>query len=632
MNKLKELKDIVADQYDGSYEVLRKCVTAYSNVDRTLIDLTDLDLVLMIPIGTWSVPSNKKQDLVRASHLAEKEKEQILQLIDVVDEKTKNGEYEHRESNHEGCWGMFGTGFRSVTAVCDDVSTARDFISMLVSSLNTPENKLFSLVGSLIKEKPLLGLQAGAISQVLHCLYPTTFPILNSWGRDIYNALRLRLENADKKETYISNCEIIKKFRESFGNFKNYRVLDRLSVEHAREIGFAMFVENYSNPKAILNDIDTILPIYISELTEEYKTLYQIPNADKAKEVQNVLRADEDFMKKSAATSHHRPSSCFKKYMDFFNWWINPIDPFSQINADIENGDNEEAYAEEFEEYVFSKDSDKPFISEGDFMTIVTLLKRKKNIILQGAPGVGKTFIARKLAYQLIGEVKDENIEMVQFHQSYSYEDFVQGIRPSKEGFTRRNGIFFNFCAKARLSTEEKFVFIIDEINRGNISKILGELMMLIEADKRSERYAIKLTYSEDDDKKFYVPENVYIIGCMNTADRSLAIVDYALRRRFAFCPIKPEFNEAFKQYLMSKGISENNVNSLVEKVDKANSLIATIDSGLEIGHSYFCQTDGADNFTQWWADLCEYELFPYVREICFDNEDLCNEIINKLQ
>lgn len=283
--------------------------------------------------------------------------------------------------------------------------------------------------------------------------------------------------------------------------------------------------------------------------------------------------------------------------------------------------------------YNFAEDEDKPFISEENFKKIVLLLERKKNIILEGAPGVGKTFLARKIAYQLIGEIKDENIEMVQFHQSYSYEDFIQGIRPSEDGFARRNGVFFEFCNKAKRSPDKRFVFIIDEINRGNISKILGELMMLIEADKRSKKYAIKLTYSDDEDEKFYVPDNVYIIGCMNTADRSLAIVDYALRRRFRFCPIKPEFNDAFKDFFVSKGISETNAASVISKVTSANIEIATIDKGLEIGHSYFCQTEGAaDNFEQWWNDICEYELFPYIREICFDDDDKCLHICNKLK
>lgn len=246
---------------------------------------------------------------------------------------------------------------------------------------------------------------------------------------------------------------------------------------------------------------------------------------------------------------------------------------------------------------------------------------------------MGKTFLARKIAYQLIGFVKDENIEMVQFHQSYSYEDFVQGIRPSEEGgFERRNGIFFDFCSKARRSPDQQFVFIIDEINRGNISKILGELMMLIEADKRKKQYAIKLTYSNEDDERFFVPENVYLIGCMNTADRSLAIVDYALRRRFRFCPIKPEFNEAFINFLEEKGISQKNAELVVSKVKSANEVISTIDRGLEIGHSYFCQTESCEDFPVWWKDICEYELFPYLREICFDDEDKYELICNKLK
>lgn len=283
--------------------------------------------------------------------------------------------------------------------------------------------------------------------------------------------------------------------------------------------------------------------------------------------------------------------------------------------------------------YEFAKDPDKPFISAEQFKKIVSLLKNKKNIILEGAPGVGKTFLARKIAYQLIGEMKDENIEMVQFHQSYSYEDFVQGIRPSEDGgFERRNGIFFDFCSKARRSPEQTFVFIIDEINRGNISKILGELMMLIEADKRKEKYAIKLTYSNNDDERFFVPENVYLIGCMNTADRSLAIVDYALRRRFRFCPIKPEFNEAFISFLITEGISQGNAERVVNKVKAANEVISTIDRGLEIGHSYFCQTEGCKDFPAWWTDICEYELFPYLREICFDDENKYELICNKLK
>lgn len=296
--------------------------------------------------------------------------------------------------------------------------------------------------------------------------------------------------------------------------------------------------------------------------------------------------------------------------------------------------DQKEKVADTSAEYNFADDPDKPFISEEKFNEVVELLFRKKNIILQGAPGVGKTFLARKVAYQLIGQMKDENIETVQFHQSYSYEDFMQGIRPTTSGeFKVRNGIFYNFCERAKENAEETYVFIIDEINRGNLSKVFGELMMLIESDKRSPRYALKLTYSEEENLKFYVPENVYIIGCMNTADRSIAIVDYALRRRFAFCPIEPELGESFKAFLCSE-LSKEFVNKICDKLNRVNSIIRETSSlgiGLEIGHSYFCQISSVDDENEWWKSICKYELFPYLQEICFENEELCNELCNIL-
>ena len=284
--------------------------------------------------------------------------------------------------------------------------------------------------------------------------------------------------------------------------------------------------------------------------------------------------------------------------------------------------------------YDFADDPEKPFIAEDIFNEIVELLFRKKNIILQGAPGVGKTFLAKKIAYQLIGMKKNENIEIVQFHQSYSYEDFIQGIRPTTTGeFKVRNGIFYNFCENAKEHPEDTFVFIIDEINRGNLSKIFGELMMLIEYDKRSPRYALKLTYNEGNSSRFYVPENVYLIGCMNTADRSIAIVDYALRRRFAFCEVEPEFGDTFKNYL-GTALSNSFVNEICRKVNRVNDIIRTSTSlgkGLEIGHSYFCQLSSVDDEQEWYKAICKYELFPYLREICFDNEELFGELCHIL-
>lgn len=281
--------------------------------------------------------------------------------------------------------------------------------------------------------------------------------------------------------------------------------------------------------------------------------------------------------------------------------------------------------------YKFTDDIDKPFISSEDFLQTVTLLKRKKNIILQGPPGVGKTFIARKLAYEIMQEVNDASIEMVQFHQSYSYEDFIQGLRPTqKGGFDLKDGIFYLFCQRALAHPERPFFFIIDEINRGNLSKIFGELMMLIEVDKRQEKYALKLTYAEDEEDRFYVPENLHIIGTMNTADRSLAIVDYALRRRFAFISLQPDYSTAFRSFLTAKGLSDGMVEHICSSVTRVNDKIkedVNLGEGFQIGHSYFCTYQNNMDENKWWNEILSFELKPLLEEIWFDELSKVTEI-----
>lgn len=254
------------------------------------------------------------------------------------------------------------------------------------------------------------------------------------------------------------------------------------------------------------------------------------------------------------------------------------------------------------------------YMDKKTYDLLVNLLRNKKNIIMQGAPGVGKTFAAKRLAYSMM-RVKDPNrVMMIQFHQSYSYEDFIMGFRPASTGFELKKGPFYNFCKKAELDLENDYYFIIDEINRGNLSKIFGELFMLIENDKRG--IALQLLYS---DEKFSVPKNIYIIGMMNTADRSLAMLDYALRRRFAFFEFSPAFKtEGFRQYLQDK--NNKKFNNLIAVIEKLNIAIEHDDSlgrGFRIGHSYFCTDKPIDDM--WLNAVITYEIIPLLNEYWFD-------------
>lgn len=264
----------------------------------------------------------------------------------------------------------------------------------------------------------------------------------------------------------------------------------------------------------------------------------------------------------------------------------------------------------------YSKDDflNEVYMDETTYNTLTELLETKYNVILQGAPGVGKTFAAKRLAYSIMGLKDTSRVAMIQFHQSYSYEDFIQGYRPSKEGFELENGAFYKFCKEAEEDNERPYFFIIDEINRGNLSKILGELMMLIEKDKRGEK--IKLLYSNE---WFTVPDNVRIIGMMNTADRSLALMDYALRRRFAFFDFAPAFSsEGFKNYLTEKNSSK--LEKLIGTITTLNDTISADESlgdGFRIGHSYFC-TD-KDITDEWLNSVVEYEVIPLIKEYWFD-------------
>jgi hypothetical protein len=288
----------------------------------------------------------------------------------------------------------------------------------------------------------------------------------------------------------------------------------------------------------------------------------------------------------------------------------------------------------EIEPYDKKKAMKGLFLAEPQFDDMLAALNEKKNVVLQGAPGAGKTYVARRLAYALIGSNDPQRIEIIQFHQSYSYEDFIQGFRPTLKGhFDLRYGIFHQFCRRAQReeALKKPYVFIIDEINRGNLSKIFGELMMLIEADKRGKEHAIPLTYSQDADERFYIPDNLHLIGMMNTADRSLAMVDYALRRRFRFITLRSEFTSpAFQQFLAEAGVAADLTKKIVSRMTVLNEAIAldakNLGHGYQIGHSYFCPRNGIKPDEGWYRRVIESEIVPLIQEYWFDNEQKVKE------
>ncbi len=278
------------------------------------------------------------------------------------------------------------------------------------------------------------------------------------------------------------------------------------------------------------------------------------------------------------------------------------------------------------------------FMNRRRFVSMLERLQAKHNIILQGPPGTGKTFVVERLAYALMEEKERDRVQMVQFHQSFSYEDFVRGYRPHPDGgFVLMDGIFLDFCRRAAADSSRPYVFIIDEINRGNLSKILGELMMLIEGDKRSPRYAMPLAYRREGERPFYVPENLYLVGMMNTADRSLALVDYALRRRFSFIDLEPAYGtSAFGTYLAEACLTGIDAH-ITERMLHLNTRIAedsaSLGPGFRIGHSFFClDRDQWPIDEQRYERIIDTEIAPLLREYWFDNPKRAEQRIRDLR
>ena len=811
------------DLHDGSYELMREIVESYSHVDNfSVLNFKDLNAVYAMALGTWKLNVEKKKEYVNAGHLPDDEKETMADVIDDVWDKACRGKYNNREGKGPSI-GMFGTGFYSFERTTDDISCQK-FIKLLVDIADmTDDEQIFSRA-AMVFTNSFKGMQAAAASVMLHCLKPNTFPILNAnFGvGTIYSALGIKMNNEGRLINYIDNCRRIKRFRDTFLKFKNYRILDRYPHIHPELFGNSSQPADDYFPALEEYDpgisADEYHDLFLDEAVvkrawlEALYEMYLMPNhLGTCKQLGDKYgHAPSHYISylTTAAEKIAKDTNCplLPREEENSRYW--PVLFVGKRISDSSQG----TYLWKMREPVVT--AIEMLIEEGMFAEeeIKEMQPANINTILYGPPGTGKTFntviyavaIVEKKSFQDVQQeaisdykaVKERfedyksqgRIAFTTFHQSYGYEEFIEGIRPvmddseSKIEYTIKDGIFKDFCNKASVpdnadsgsdlglnsdpsiwkvslaktydnpirqecmenehirigfsdysedlteeeendefisaplnafynrmgigdivlscysnetidaigvitgdveyhdefdsykrlrkvkwlvkginenivainggskmvestvykmkialsdvlsivekyssgteninNYEDNYVFVVDEINRGNISKIFGELITLVEENKRigaSEEMRVKLPYSH---QQFGVPKNVFILGTMNTADRSIAIMDTALRRRFSFVEMLP--NSDVLRQLGNPIVYENGISvNVADMLDIINDRITFLyDREHTIGHAFFMPLISNPSM-ETLAMIFEKSIIPLLQEYFYED------------
>lgn len=675
-SELKEYLDIVQellrademepDAHDATYELIREVINSYEIMgDLSVCDYRDLNLVYLMCVGTWKHGFDAKKKTIDASHLPDSEKSRLKNLLDELGERAKRGEYANNKEN-DANFGMFGTGFYTFENKTDEHSP-KDFIQMCIDIKNLSNDKeIFNRCERTLNEG-FHGMRAASASMVLHCLKPMTFPIFNSnMGFDnIYVYFNIDIKRKTELCTYIKNVRIVKAFRDKYFTVKNYRIFDitaweigkarqHTSIDYLGATDYYPSLNEY-NPgitaeeyERILDNenivkrvwLDTLYYLYIMGGTGSCKQIANKYGNSAAHYNTNAINVARAVYKETQCPLYIRESGKNQYWSVLF------------YGRAIEDSD----------EGVFSYKIREPLMEaikmleeRGVFQEMKELDKEfDKNLILYGPPGTGKTYNSVIYAVAICdGKPVDEltdyaavmsrynelkkagRISFTTFHQSYGYEEFIEGIKPiideNKQdiGYTIEPGVFKKFCDNAKSITRtstgiestvieentEPYVFIIDEINRGNISKIFGELITLIESTKRAgmpEAASAILPYSGDE---FSVPSNVYILGTMNTADRSIALMDTALRRRFQFVEMMPDSDVLRK--IHADKVEDLDVAAMLDKINERIEYL--YDREHTIGHAFF--TDLKDDATlEKLQSIFEKSVIPLLQEYFYED------------